>query len=125
MRIEPVIKFFPRQPSKRRHQSDVLNLNTPRGRGAFTNSASGQGNDTPNAEIEGKDMVSVNMPNHGKTRPGSNRWRTFVPFIAQYIGQETSVETPARYARRHVEFAQKAYQRQNCFPAHPRTISHI
>ena len=70
-------------------------------------------------------MVSVNVPNHSKARLNPKRWRTFVPFIAQYIGQETSVETQARCARRHVEFAQKAYQKQNCFPARARTISHI
>jgi len=75
---------------------------------------------------KGYDIVSSGSPHLSSLRRlSSRRWRAYVPFIAQYIGQETAIETPERQARRHSEFAWKAYNDQAASIPQKRLISQI
>jgi len=78
-------------------------------------------------QIEHRDIVPVEAPVRGTMGRSSStrRWRTHVPFIAQYIGQETAIETSERASRRHNEFARKAYEKRTSLSPSPRTIAHI
>jgi len=113
MRIEPTQRSLPRQSSDRQHK--LVEKRSP-----------AQNQEASIKRVESVDIVSVNVPNYTTTRRlSSKRWRSHVPFIAQYIGQETAMETPERRARRHSEPARKAYRERASLPLSPRTVAHI
>jgi len=125
MRIEPTTRILRRQSSMRRHPDSVLNPVGSTGKRAFANTGSAQNNDAVATEIVSKDIVALHQPEHNRSQLSAKRWRSFVPFIAQYIGQETAVETPARCVRRHAEFARETYKKQTSSAPNPRTVSRI
>jgi len=126
MRIEPTKRPFPRQSSGRRHRAEALEPGNIKDTGAPGYNKPVQNQEATIRRVESVDIVSVNVPNYTTTRRlSSKRWRSHVPFIAQYIGQETAIETPERHARRHSEPARKAYRERASLPPSPRTVAHI
>jgi len=109
----------------RRHQTGALDAAGPKDERSFTNSSSAQNHDARITNIAGKDIVALHQSTHDQSQLSAKRWRAFVPFIAQYIGQETAVETPARSVRRHGDYARETYTNQASNTPGPRTISRI
>jgi len=109
----------------RRHPDSALNPARSAGKRSFSNTGSAQNNDAVITEIASKDIIALHQREHNQSQLSAKRWRSFVPFIAQYIGQETAVETPARGVRRHAEFARETYKKQTSFVPSPRTVSRI
>jgi len=109
----------------RRHPGSVLNSGQSLGKRPLTNTGSAQKNDAVITKNANKDIVALNQPAHDQSQLSAKRWRAFVPFIAQYIGQETATETPARAVRRHADFARETYKKQISLTPNPRTVSSI
>ena len=125
MRIEPTTPTLRRQSSMRRHKTGALNPAASRGEGSFSNTGSVRNNDAGVTKIAGKDIVALHQRAHDQSQLSTKRWRAFVPFIAQYIGQETATETPARAVRRHADFARETYKKQVSSTPGPRIMSSI
>jgi hypothetical protein len=126
MRIEPPQRSLPRQPSGRRHRAEALQPGKLTEKRLPANNKTSQNHEATIRQVESVDIVSINAPDYNATgRLSPKRWRSHVPFIAQYIGQETAMETPERRARRHSEPARKAYQKRTSLPPSPRTVAHI
>jgi len=109
----------------RQQPGRVLNPAGSRGKGSFSDAGSAQNNDAVSTRSAGKDIVALHQRTHDQSQLSAKRWRAFVPFIAQYIGQETATETPARAVRRHADFARETYRKQISLTPGPRTVSSI
>ncbi len=126
MRIEPTTRSLPRQSSDRRHSVDTLNTVSHHGNGSAPISKQPITDDSSSKEVKSYDIIPHTGSHHNTMRRlSSKRWRSYVPFIAHYIGQETALETPGRLARRHSEFAKKAYQKQLSSAPSPRTLAQV
>jgi len=126
MRIEPTHKSYPRQSSMRRHQADAVSHGTAGSRGRVANQKPSPSNVSSSKSAAGSDITVVNTGQDDTPRRlSSRRWRSYVPFVAQYIGQETAVETLERYARRHGETVGKAYRKQAAPTQNQRTVTYV
>lgn len=126
MRIEPPAKILPRQSSNRRPRPDALNpLIIQAGETVADKTTTGR-NDATAGKIKNNNFVTANQPQSDVRRVvSSKRWRSYVPFIAHYIGQETASETPQRATRRHPELAGKAYKKPASRAPSPRTVAQV
>lgn len=118
MRIEPASRSQARQKTTRRHSADLGNM---------TKSAPSERQNASTQEKSGTALVQVSGQPHStyaRTK-SARRWRSHVPFLAHYIGQETAKETSARSMRRNPEKAQKAYEIRLNQPIHPRTLAQV
>lgn len=110
MRIEPTSNSQFRPHSYRQHTVDRLSQlrNMDAGNAANHKQTHPSAADTDTKP--GTAVVSMNSNTAQTPRNvSSRRWRTHVPFLAQYIGQQTAKETNARAVRRAPEKAQEAY----------------
>ena len=110
MRIEPPSKSHPRQLSNRRQRVDSLSAVNTEANGNIASKNPSPLNKNVNDSSQNKDVVPVVLQKtHTVNAKVSRRWRSHVPFIAQYIGQQTATETAHRSSRRNPEIAKKAY----------------
>ena len=126
MRIEPTSRPLARLSSDRRLRAHTRKSTVAADTGDAANRKSSRTGDSPGAATGERGLVVLQGPDQDASqRLSLRRWRSHVPFIAQYIGQETSLETPARYVRRHSETARKAYEKQAAFTPHSRTVARV
>jgi len=126
MRIEPTTKSLPHQAANRRPRADAVDRAKKSGKDFLKDNSPALSREVLNEGMKGYDIVGPDDPHSSALRRlSSSRWRAYVPFIAQYIGQETAIETPERWARRHSEFAWKAYNDQAASIPRKRLISQV
>ncbi len=126
MRIEPINRSHPRQNTKRRHQADAVTPGHAGGRVSVEIQKPSPSSASSSRSTAGRDIAAITTGQDGTTRRlSSRRWRSYVPFVAQYIGQETAAETVERHARRHGETVGKAYRKQAAPTPYQRTVTYV
>jgi len=125
MRIEPTIRSsFNTAPNRRRE--DLVPQVDASGKGTPTSKKPIDAHEAAFRKSDNSEIVSLVNPTYEASRRLSpNRWRSYVPFIAQYIGQETAVETSERTTRRHDEFARKVYSKHTTHKPASRIIAQV
>ncbi len=124
MRIEPTSNSYPQRDIDRRHHDKTLK--SKRGLGNNIVGKNRSAESLRRAENLDARALPVALEQTNRNNPSSaRRWRSFTPFIAQYIGQETAIETIARAARRRPGPARNAYNQRMLPVKKSTTLAHV